>query len=184
MQLSESRAPALPRSTLLSLSEVFPYVQVGDRWSLPDEFLHAFAEQMQREGVFRRVFYNGLPQGGFLAEMQKPSNLPVFLFKESTPVGVAWLNGIRSGVAFAHFCGLRACRGFSAEIGQAALGYWFGAFPFLHVLMGTVPATNGLAVRFIRRLGFTVLGEVPGMLYDAYEDRRVGGVIAHYVRKH
>jgi hypothetical protein len=162
------------------LSEVvYPYVQVGGAWSLPDDFLHAFAWQMYREGVFDRVFYNGTPVDGFLSAMQKPSNLPVFLFNESKPVGVAWLNGVRSGVAFAHFCGLRACRGRSVELGQAAIGYWFEKFDFLHVLMGTIPASNVLALRFIKRLGFTALGEVPGMLYDANQEKRVAGVICY-----
>lgn len=151
---------------------------------LPDEFLLGLAVQMQQEGVFERVFYSGEVRGphGFLELMQRPANLPVFFFDESEPLGFAWLNGVHSGVAFAHFCGLKACRGRSVEIGRQALDYWFGAFAFLHVLMGTIPASNRLALRFIRRLGFTVLGEVPGMLYDAKEGKRVPGVISYYAK--
>ena len=134
---------------------------------------------MLEEQTFSRVFYDGSVRTshGFLEAMQKPRNLPVFYFEGTSPMGFAWLNGINGGIAFAHFCGLRGAR--AVELGRMTLDYWFSAFRFLHVVMGTMPASNKLALRFVKRLGFTIVGEVPGMLFDAYEGKRVPGVISY-----
>lgn len=172
--------------TGLSSNEIqlVPYVELESGWTLPDEFLYSLAGQMVREGTFHRVFYDGhitTPEQ-FLATMQKPANVPVFFFDGTEPLGFAWLNGLNGGLAFAHFGGLKSARGRSVRVGQLALAYWMKNFTFLRLILGITPQPNRLAVRFIERIGFRVLGEIPNVLWDAYQAERVPAVISYYVR--
>lgn len=138
---------------------------------------------MVEEGAYQRVFYDGtIAPEKFVETMQKPSNVVVFFFDHFEPLGLAWLNGLNGSTAFAHFCGLKSARGRSVEIGRAALGYWMQNFKFLRVILGLTPSNNRLAVRFIERIGFSVMGEIPGVLFDAYQGRDVSAVLSYYVR--
>jgi hypothetical protein len=161
-----------------------PYAKVGEEWSLPDEFILALAVQMKQEGVFHKVFYDGLvvsPEE-FLAAMQRPGIAAVFFFDGHEPIGFAWLNGFVGGLAFVHFCGLRAARGKTLNGGRLAFAYWMKVFTFLSVILGVTPANNKLALRYIKKVGMTVLGEIPNVLYDAYEGEKVAAVLSYYSR--
>jgi hypothetical protein len=159
-------------------------VQIEGVWTLPDEFLYSLAIQMVQEGTFHLVFYDGTittPEA-FKATMQKPANVPVFFFDGTEPLGFAWLNGLNSGLAFAHFGGLKAAKGRSVKIGQLAVRYWMANFKFLQVILGITPQPNRLAVRFIERIGFRVLGEIPNVLWDAYRAEKVSAVLSYCAR--
>lgn len=184
--LSASQEAGQRRFMGLSSNEfqLVPYAKIEGGWSLPDEFLYSFAAQMVKEGTFHRVFYDGhitTPEQ-FLESMQKPANVPVFFFDGSEPLGFAWLNGVSGGLAFAHFGGTLAAKGRSVRVGQMAVRYWFKNFEFLELILGITPQPNRIAVRFIERIGFRVLGEIPGMLWDAYQAERVSAVISYLKR--
>lgn len=176
-----------PRSILPSSNEIalIPYVELESGWTLPDQFIYALAGQMVREGVFYKVFYDGnvVDPEGFMSVMKKPANVPVFFFDGHEPLGFAYLNGLVGGMGFAHFCGLRASLGRTNKIGNMVLRYWMANFKFLRLILGLTPQNNKLALRFIRSIGFTSLGVIPGVLYDAYAAERVGGVVSYYTRQ-
>jgi hypothetical protein len=130
------------------------------------------------------VFYDGRiksPQE-FKELLQKPSHVAVFFFEGLEPLGFAWLNSFSGNVAFGHFCGLREAVGRTSEIGREVLRYWMGNFTFLDVIFGLTPKNNRLAVKFIQRIVFTVLGDVPNVIYDAYAGERVPGVLSYFAR--
>lgn len=140
--------------------------------------------------MFHLVFYDGqvVNPEGFMAVMKKPANVPVFFFRDTEPLGVAWLNGLSGGIAFAHFCGLKAALGSTQKIGRLALNYWMSfartdGGPLLSVILGITPDNNRLAVSFIRRIGFHPLGVIPGILWDAYAAERVGALVSYYARQ-
>ncbi len=168
------------------MSEVslIPLAIVGDEWTVPDETLLHIASLMRSEGTFERVFYDGVLRSpeDFVEYMHRPSNLPVFFFRGYDPLGFAWLNGIRGGTAFAHFCGLKSARGYTREAGALGLRYWLSAFDFLSVFLGVIAGNNQPAVRYVERIGFKVLGEIPNLVFDAYAGGRVPGVLTYYAR--
>lgn len=146
--------------------------------------MYSLAAQMVKEGSFHLVFYDGsvtTPEQ-FLGVMQKPANVPVFFFDGAEPLGFAWLNGLNGGLAFAHFGGLKSARGRSVRIGQLAVAYWMHNFKFLQVILGITPKPNRLAVRFIEKIGFKVLGEIPRVLWDAYRAEKVSAVLSYLAR--
>jgi hypothetical protein len=158
-------------------------------WTLPDEVILSIAKQCEREGTFRRVFYEGhirTPED-FLAMMQKPANVPAFLFRGSEPLGFAWLNGLSGNLGFAHFCFLKAAWGADSEqMGRLLLKYWLsldaGKGPILDVVIGVIPQTNEKAVKFVERIGFVRLGAIPQILKDAYTGDRTAAVILYFSR--
>lgn len=141
-------------------------------------------DKMKAEGVLERVFYDGSVKtaGQFVRYMQAPANVAIFFLRDGEPLSFGWLNGIREGRAFAHFCTLKAGRGSTVEMGRLALGYWFSAFDFLAVILGMVSANNKLALRFVQRIGFTAVGEIPQLIYDSYSGQRVAGVLTYCER--
>lgn len=173
------------QSTLLNSSEIalVPYACVNDEWMLPDEFLLSFAQRMKQEGTFHITFYDGnvkTPED-FLGHMKRPANVPVFVFKGIEPLAVAWLNGFHGVIAFGHFCALKAARGQTEKIGRLVLEYWMSNFE-LRAVLGFLPSGNVLARKFIKRIGFKVLGDIPDVLYDAYAGKYVSGTIGYYAR--
>ena len=176
------QAPDPSQSTRQSLNDVLvPYAKVNGEWSLPDEFILSLAYQMREEGTFTSVFYNGeiTSPEAVLALMQRPTNLPVFAFTGSEPTAMAWLNGISGGIAFAHFCTFAAAKGRTVEIGQRVVSFWEVNFKPIRAILGLTPANNKLALRYIKSLGFTVIGTIPKLLVDAYHGELVGGTISY-----
>lgn len=100
--------------------------------------------------------------------MKEPANVPVFFFLGTDPIGVAWLNHHSGTKAFAHFLFLRKAWGeHTLKAGRVGLEYWFsfkvGDEPLFDVILGLIPSDNRRAIGFVRRLGFSVLGEIPKM---------------------
>jgi len=139
--------------------------------------------------MFKRVFCEGLiwtPED-FLAEMQRPCNLPVFIYRGLHPIGFAWLNGITANHAFAHFCFLVDSWGRDTEqAGRMVIDYWMSleanGKPVFDVLIGATPETSGLAVGFAERLGFVRVGAIPKMITNVYTGKKNAAVILYYVR--
>ena len=146
-----------------------PYAQVNGAYSIPDTFCRWLWEKFEEEGTAEKVFTVGEVSDGndFIDYLRLPGNLPVFFFEDDmTPLGMAWLNGISGNHAFVHHALLKAAWGrLTNEIAKAALGYWFGmegsAGRILDVLIGQTPTKNRHAVKFLQRVGFTVIGEIP-----------------------
>lgn len=156
-----------------------------DGWSLPDEFIFSVAIKAQMSGVMTRVFYDGSVSQpkDFLAAMQNKTNYPVFGFHKGEPIGWAWLNGLAETHAQVHFCTLPSAGAKLALKGaKAALLYWFTAMPNLRVITGFTPANNLVAVKFIERVGFKRVGDIPNMLVDAYTGESVDAVLSYYER--
>ncbi len=92
----------------------------------------------------------------------------MFVFRTGgqKPIGIAWLNGLGKNYAFAHFFFLKEAWGReSFEAGQIIQRYWFslGDEQLFKVLIGNIPSVNKPAIDFVKKLGWTVLGEIPYM---------------------
>lgn len=117
--------------------------------------------------------------------MKQPANVPVFFFVGTDPVGVAWLNNCNGGRAFAHFLFLKKAWGeIAGQAGKIGLDYWFsfkvGDEPLFDVILGLIPSDNKRAVRYARRLGFSVLGDVPKMF--RFDDVPHSGTVVYLAR--
>lgn len=123
------------------------------------------------EGVLETVFVHGdvRTPSAFIKTMQTPTNLPVFVFKGTEAVGVAWLNGLDNGHACGHFLFLPGGRGeFARQAGRLILAYWQSWHEddarIVPVVLGIVPSDNAKAVQYAQDIGLTRLGEIPKMV--------------------
>ena len=148
--------------------EVIPYVHMGEgHWTLPEETLLALYAELQREHTAANVSGRTIhtPEE-FLRFLRSPEVFPVVLTMHGDVAGVAWLTHIGKYHAWLHFAFLKWAHGPLAErLAQAGFRYWDAmerdGEPLLKVLLGATPVAFKPAVAFVKRVGFTVLGEVP-----------------------
>ena len=170
----DGHCPQEPGKTWLS-----PYVLYEGKWTLPDHFLHWIFDQMQEDGTFENVFYDGTVKTAneFVQTMQSPDNFPVFVFSGANCVGFAWLSGGFGNLVFANFCFIKdAWEKCARETKGKLMDYWF-AFPgedgpLYEFIFALVPSFNKAAASYIFRLGWTYLGTVPQMVKSEYEPDR------------
>lgn len=162
--------------------KVLPYIEASNGYTLADEHMHQLWDLIDVENTF----YDGgiRTADQFLAYMKSPLTLPLIV-GDGRPMGLGWLTDIVPGRACVHFCMLKAGRAVF-EAAQSAIDYWWemGDPPLLHNLIGVTPASNEMAVKFIRRMGFTTFPEIPGLMFDAYLGDRVPGIISYLGRPH
>ena len=145
-----------------------PYVEVNGSRLIPDSVIAEFWHQAAKEGAERILFGSDVfPGEMFLRMLKTPSTLPVFLFRtgEVKPVGVGWLNYLAESHAFSHFFFLKEAWGKDClSMGAALTRYWLNlGEPPLKVLVGNIPSVNKHAIRFVQKLGWKVVGEIPHM---------------------
>ena len=164
-----------------------PYVKL-EQWTVSDESLLCIYRQMRADGSFKRVFYEGHIETAeqFLDMLKQPSNTPVVLFIDREPIGLGWLNSQSGHTAFAHFCFLSSVWGRqSLDAGKLLLKYWTsldaGDGPIFDTLIGVIPKFNTQAICFAQRVGFTLLGEIPGMGRTG-SGERLDNVVLYYAR--
>jgi len=137
---------------------------------------------MVDDDLIKKVFVNDQmkTKEDFLKHMKSPYILSVIALAEGHTQGFAWLSDIKPESATGHFCFFRSSWGtYTETLGHAILKYWFKEtdgkkqFPF-DVIIGMTPENNKHAVKFIKELGFIVIGTIPHLDY---------GVISYLERK-
>lgn len=148
-----------------------PYVEVDGSRVIPDSFLKEMWGDVREQKLDVAVFGEEKPVEFFLSMLKSRTNLPVFIFQhgETSPLGFAWLNGIKAGYAFAHFIFLKDSWGRQTlDMGVALCKYWFslGEKPLFETIVGNIPSSNRQAISFVKKLGWAVVGEIPHLAHD------------------
>ena len=159
----------------------------GDARNVPDEILTDVWERMVAEGKDKRVFYRGsvttLEQ--WMTFIKARHNYPLFVVddEDNRVVTVAWANNYNEGTIHGHFCTLGRYRD---GIGEKVLEYW-KALPdpeggqLVRVVYGITPTSKGV-VKFLKRIGFTALGEIPEFIKvqpNGGPPKRVSGTLVY-----
>lgn len=167
---------------------IVPYVEIDGTWTAPDSLVAEIFEQIKSDGLDKDLFYAGgvTSPAEFIKLLKSPNNLPVFILSDGKIAAVAWINGVVMNNAMCHFCVLKKFWGNSVEFGKEALAYWFSipgdGKPLFDVLLGITPSTHRHAIKYIQKLGFIVLGEIPKIVKNIYRDEMVGAVISYKLR--
>jgi L-amino acid N-acyltransferase YncA len=159
------------QSTQQNSSEilVIPYADTGGNvYNLPDNVIIGVYRKIVEQNLLDKVFYDGSIKTveQFLAMMKLKSNLPVLAYNGEL-LGLAWLNDIAKDRALAHFVMFKEAWGkHTKEVGNKILDYYFSmendqGENIFKVLIGNTPAWNKAALRYIKQLGFSVIGEIP-----------------------
>ena len=161
-----------------------PYFHVDGVPTLRDSQIKDLWIRMVGEGTARTVFIDGTVQSAddFLASMKHPGNQLWVFMEDGEPLVFFWLNSFEGRTARVHFCAFKTVWGRRAkEIAADGLKLCLtdrdGKGPLLDCLIGYTPVRNRLACRFIQKIGMRPVGEVPNLLFDAYEGQSITGLI-------
>lgn len=171
---------------------LIPYLKINDEWALPAETVKGLYWLMVQDGIDETVFYSGTvkDENEFLKACQQEGTHTVVLLEETgEPVAIGWLNNFSGSSAHAHWACFKRAWGTGKTLGaiKKTLEYWFHfqvqGKPLFDVLLGIYPEDNRFIDSFARKAGFTVIGTIPQLLYNFWEQRKVGAVISYVERR-
>lgn len=158
--------------------------------SLDDAGLRRIWTMLVDEGAHRAVFFDGGVDDfeDFMAFADDDDREFFAVHAGGLPAAVFWLDGRTTRAARIHFAVMRRAHGRAARIIGNYVTDWLlsrrgpNGRHALDVLVGVTPETHRLALRFVRDIGFTVVGTVPQALALA-DGTGTGAVISHLARK-
>lgn len=169
---------------------LLPYVEVNGTRTITDEKIRTMFLTMLWQNLVKKVFSDGSVTKGeeFLAIMKSPANYPVFVRIGNELYGFMWLNNVMDNHACAHICFLREIWGEKAvEAAKKILDYWFSFSikdsKIFDVLIGYIPVTNQVAIRFAKSIGFVQVGEIPFLCFDAESKKNVSAMLTYKIRE-
>lgn len=162
-----------------------PYVKLDGEWSIGDLIMHEVWNKMRRDRTLRTVFRDGEADTleRFMRVAQAPDNVVSVIFSREDAtepptadiVAIVWLNRFGPNYALVNHCFFKEYWGETQEVANIVLEYWFamkhGGKTIFDTLVGQTPADNRLGIAFARRLGFTILGEIPHVGVVSYMTR-------------
>jgi hypothetical protein len=93
------------------------------------------------------------------------------------------------GHASSHFCVFKEFWGseYKNEIFESVMSYWFNfksesGFLF-NTLIGMIPRFNTHAIKYVQENGFKLVGEIPNMVNDIFNDRK-SAIVIFYRSRH
>ena len=152
-------------------------MQIDGEWILSNNFLEGVFDKIVEQNLLKTTFWEGsiVHLSDFIMMVKNPNNQVVFFFEDQNCVGLAWLSAVTSNYAFGHFCLFREIWGRSVTIGKTCVDYWF-SWPgtggrLLDVIIGIMPGFNRRAHKYVEKLGWVRLGQIPGMFRDKQRNR-------------
>jgi hypothetical protein len=170
---------------------LIPYIQVRGEWTLPDEVMKGLYRLMVQEGTAKTVFYSGTVKNDdeFLRACRGAGTHTIVILTDTgEPAAIGWLNNFLLSTAHAHWLCFKGIWGTEKthEAIKKTLEYWFhfeaGDGPLFEVLLGIYPEDNRHINSFAQKAGFTVIGTIPKLLYNFWENRKVGAIISYIER--
>ncbi|MHB8123110.1 MAG: GNAT family N-acetyltransferase [Desulfuromonadaceae bacterium] len=170
---------------------LIPYIEIDGAWTIPEEAMMGIYRLMVKEETATAVFCSGAvkTETDFVAACQSKGTYTVVILKnDGQPAAIIWLKDFCLNHAYGHFCFFKSVWGKQTiDAGRMALDHFFHfARPdgkgLLHVLIGVFPGKNKKALEFVRKLGFTIVGTIPKMIYDEQEDKMVDAVFSYVER--
>lgn len=171
---------------------LIPYVEINGSWSLNDSQLIYLYEEAEKADLIKKVFYEGEVHNrdDWLRVMKKPGNVVHTIWgDDKEPYLIAWLNDWGRYYACCHFITFpRAWGKYTVELMRDSFKFWFDfktttGGDLLYTLIGRTPAHIPRLTKFLYRIGGHVLGEIPSMGYDMYENKKIGIVVSYITRE-
>jgi RimJ/RimL family protein N-acetyltransferase len=130
---------------------------------LEDSDLHKLFFQLHGEGLYDKVFYeNNHPiPSSFVTYVREQCWFVKVTNTSGQNVGAFWLSDFSGKAAFFHYWVFKAGWGESKAIQEETLRWLAKESTLITTLIGKTPASNRLAVRFLKQAGFKILDAIP-----------------------
>jgi hypothetical protein len=139
----------------------------------PDILVEVF-NKLKSEDLYKIVFHDNTDMNllDFMNFFSHPSvSLQIIAVADGDSItdiaGISWLSGLEkygenNQRAVGNFCAFRAYQtpAYTDMMAKFVMEYWFKCLG-LDIIVGMTPASNVLAVRFIKRIGFRELFRIP-----------------------
>lgn len=171
--------------------EIMPFRNESDAHNFSDTHLAQVFRRLVMEETLNKVFFDQAITNttDFIKFCHNRENEIFFVQAGGREVGFFWLNRFRHKSSFITYCFYRDFWGRNAlKISRAALDFLFSRTDaygehLTDLLLGLTPANNKLAVKFMLMNKMTILGRVPGFLYDHHQGESVDGVLSYRQRQ-
>lgn len=167
-----------------------PYLPGREDPGLDAEAMRGLYDRMEAQGLARTVFATGGPRhrDEFLALCRDPGHAVAVIGRDGPPLALIWLNGFEARSASLHFCIFREGWPESVAIGRATVGALLdhappGQPPLLDSLVGITPESNRAARLFVRKVGFKVLGFLPGRCFNTNTGKVEAAMVSFATRE-
>lgn len=167
------------------------YTQFDGAWTISDSNMIAIWHRIADEGIDTKIFYAGeisTPEQ-FIMYFKSARTFPFFIFngdsfKNEDLQAIVWCTSIRGKSALLHFCVFKSAYGKGNELSKAAFGHIFSIKDrdgkrIVNTIRGETPRFNRLAVRYLKTIGMTIVGEIPDMAYNRYTNELSSMVISY-----
>lgn len=120
--------------------------------------------QLVDDGLEEGLFHDGSVRtvGDFVAFATAPERAVYVAYCADAPAALFWLDNRQGRSARIHFAIFRAFQGQPGRIiGRYATSWLLTGKEPLDVLVGLTPETHKLAIKYVRDVGFRVIGTIP-----------------------
>lgn len=171
--------------------EIMPFRNESNTPNFSDTHLAQVFRRLVMEKTLNKVFFDQAITNttDFITFCHNPENEIFFVQADGQEVGFFWLNRFRHKTSFITYCFYRDFWGQKAlEISSAVLDFIFSRTDaygehLTDLLLGLTPANNKPAVNFMFKNNMTILGRVPGFLYDYHKGKSVDGILSYCQRQ-
>jgi RimJ/RimL family protein N-acetyltransferase len=138
------------------------YVEVNGIRTFSDDVIAGLWDRLEKDGTFYIFNKNEVSNRGEFVRFMKASNVyPALCVIDDEIGGFGWLQDLKGNYAEANYFMFKKYWGKrTIEMACALTKYWLG-FEVIDVLIGYTPKKNEKACRFLKYIGWTVVGTIP-----------------------
>lgn len=166
-----------------------PYLHTGEDYNMPDSYLSQVYRRTVIEKTIHKIFYDGTINNtkDFISFFKQEHIELIFVYYRGEEAGFFWLSPFVRKSAFITYCLYKNFLRESLMISQACINGIFSRKnkddeALFDTLLGLTPASNKLALKFLKKNGMEVVGKIPGLISDNARDKSIDGVISYLPR--
>lgn len=168
--------------------EILSFYQEDNTPLFSDMHLAQIFRRIVREETLHDTFYDGYVRNTKDFVKFVKNNEMYFVKLDREDVGFFWLSKFSQKSSFVTYCLYKKFWGKKAlTISKFCIDFILnrrdsrGEY-LLDVVLGLTPTTNKLAIKLLMKIGMTVVGKIPGILYNAKEHMSVDGLFSYKQR--
>lgn len=171
---------------------VVPYCEVDGIRTFKDSEIKGFYDRMVRDGVAPIVFHDGeVRSSDDFLKMVKGLGVALYVvFYDDDPAGLIWLTHFEAKSCRVHFTSFSEIWDEdTVAIGKEAINQVLymtttvgGDDYVFDVLLGLIPSRNVRAIKWLKKVGLTIVGEIPNALWDAEKAESIHGTLLYLIR--
>lgn len=164
-----------------------PYMSIDGIPTFKNSDIIKIFNWMKNDKTLQTVFYNidkEIVTDDFFVRFWKRKDIKMFvIFYESKIAGLIWIDRIINSTAMIHINTFKwTWGGNNVQIYINAIGEIFNNYN-VDVLIGQMPVTNKMAIRFSKNVGFKKSGIIPKSLYVHKLDKKVDAYVSYALKE-